>query len=298
MKLCVPVRVPNGIESCIEPHLPNAEYILLFDTETREFEHVSLREPAGDRDAPRFDAVLCGSVDSATKEALVEKGILAFGTEARTAGEAIAEFEEANLAGGRAGGCGHGGGGCCGGHGHDDVHGHEHAHDGGGCCGGGDGSVEKEGHGCGGKGGCGGHGHGQGHDHGSESGGCGCGGQDRSQDAIARKMRSDALRIAVSSQNRKTVTDHAGRCRKFWVYEVRQNKVDNKILRELTLEQTLHSSPLGDDHPLDDVHVLITAGMSPFLYQRLQRGGIKGFVTEEADPDKAVQLLLSKVAQV
>ena len=58
MKLCVPVRVPNGIESCIEPHLPNAEYILLFDTETREFEHVSLREPAGDRDAPRFDAAL------------------------------------------------------------------------------------------------------------------------------------------------------------------------------------------------------------------------------------------------
>lgn len=110
-------------------------------------------------------------------------------------------------------------------------------------------------------------------------------------------MRADALRIAVSSQNRKTVTDHAGRCRKFWVYEVRQNKVHNKTLRELTLEQTLHSAPLGDDHPLDDVHVMITAGMSPFLYQRLQRGGIKGFVTDESDPDKAVQMLLDKVAQ-
>ncbi len=306
MKLCVPVRMANGLESCIEPHLPNAEHLLIIDTDTRELQHVSLRDrPAGEGEAPRFDAVLCGSIDSATKGALVEKGILAFGTEARTAGEAIAEFEEANLAAYRSGGgCGnsgrHAGGGCCGGHDHGEEHSHAHTHEGGGCCGGGEGRAGKDGHGCGGKGGCGGQGHGDEHGHahkGEGGGGCGCGGQDRQPDAIARKMGADALRIAVSSQNRKTVTDHAGRCRKFWVYEVRQNKVHDKTLRELTLEQTLHSSPLGDDHPLDDVHVMITAGMSPFLYQRLQRGGIKGFVTDEADPDKAVQMLLDKVAQ-
>ena len=306
MKLCVPVRMANGLESCIEPHLPNAEHLLIIDTETRELQHVALRDrQAGEGEAPRFDAVLCGSIDSATKGALVEKGILAFGTEARTAGEAIAEFEEANLAAYRSGGgCGnsgrHAGGGCCGGHDHGEEHSHAHTHEGGGCCGGGEGGAGKDGHGCGGKGGCGGQGHGDEHGHahkGEGGGGCGCGGQDRQLDAIARKMGADALRIAVSSQNRKTVTDHAGRCRKFWVYEVRQNKVHDKTLRELTLEQTLHSSPLGDDHPLDDVHVMITAGMSPFLYQRLQRGGIKGFVTDEADPDKAVQMLLDKVAQ-
>ena len=298
MKLCVPVRVPNGLDSCIEPHLPNAEHLFIFDTETREIQHVSLRDPEGaGRDAPQFDAVLCGSVDKATKEALVEKGILAFGTEARTAGEAIADFEAA-YSSTSPGGCG--GGGCCGGggHGHEEhTEGHE-----GGCCGGGEGHsghAEGGGHGCGGKGGCGGHGHDHDHGHGHEhkGGGCGCGGQDRHQDAIARKMRSDALRIAVSSQNRKTVTDHAGRCRKFWVYEIRKNKVDNKTLRELTLEQTLHSAQLGDNHPLDDVHVMITAGMSPYLFQRLQRGGIKPFVTDESDPDKAVQMLLDKVAQ-
>ena len=289
MKICVPVRVPNGLESCIEPHLPNAEHLLFFDTETRAIEHLALREyQAAGGEPPRFDAVLCGSVDAATKEALVEKGILAFGTEALTAGEAIAEFEAANSVG-QQGGCG--GGGCCGGHGHDDEH--AHAQEGGGCCGGG--GEKKEG-GCGG--GCGGHGDGHEHAHGEggHGGGCGCGGQDRHQDAIARKMKADALRIAVSSQNRRTVTDHAGRCRKFWVYEIRQNKVDNKTLRELSMEQTLHSAQLGEDHPLDDVHVLITAGMSPYLFQRLQRGGIKPFVTDEADPDKAVQMLLDKVA--
>ena len=287
MKLCIPVRVANGLESCLEPHLPNAEHLLFFDTETRDLVHVSLREREAGGEAPRFDAVLCGSIDQATKEALVDKGVLAFGTEARTAGEAIAEFEEAGFAAQYAGGCGQGGG--CGGHGHDE--GHNHAHAGGGCCGG---SHEKKTGGCGGGGGCGGHGHGDEKEH--HGGGCGCGGQDRHQDAMARKMRADALRVAVSSQNRRTVTDHAGRCRKFWVYEIRKNRVDNKTLRELSMEQTLHSAPLGDDHPLDDVHVLITAGMSPFLYQRLQRGGIKPFVTDESDPDKAVQMLLDKVA--
>ena len=44
MKLCVPVRVANGLESCIEPHLPNAEHLLILDTETRELQHVSLRD--------------------------------------------------------------------------------------------------------------------------------------------------------------------------------------------------------------------------------------------------------------
>ena len=271
MKLCIPVRVPNGLESCVEPHLPNAAHLLFFDTETRAIQHVALSDHPGGSPAAdsQFDVVLCGSVDKTTKEALVEKGILAFGTDALTAGEAIAEFETLNPSAGRTGGCGHG-----------------DEHSSGGCGGGG--------HGCDGKGGCGGKKHGEEHAH--KEGGCGCGGHDRPQDAIFRKMRADALRIAVSSQNRRTITDHAGRCRKFWVYEIRGNRIDNKTLRELTLEQTLHSSQLGDDHPLDDVHVMITAGMSPFLYQRLQRGGIKPFVTEEADPDKAVQMLLDKVA--
>jgi predicted Fe-Mo cluster-binding NifX family protein len=260
MILCVPVRAPNGLASCVEPHLPSAGHLLFFDAETRKVRHVALREHLdGAVEAPHFDVVLCASVDKATKEALSEKGIFAFGTQARTAGEAIAEFETLNPP--RRGpeardyGGGHGG------------------------------------HGCHGNGGCG-----RKHGEGRAEGRCACGGHGR--DAVAsRKMHADALRIAVSSQDRKTVTGHAGRCRKFWVYEIRGNEIDGKTLRELTPGQTLHASPLGGGHPLDDVHVMITSGMSPFLYQRLQQGGIRPFVTEEADPDAAVRILLEKVAQ-
>jgi predicted Fe-Mo cluster-binding NifX family protein len=231
MKLCIPVRFPAGLGSCVEPHLPHAEHLLFFDTETREIRHVDLREYRGE--TPRFDAVLCASLDKATSDALAEKGILACGTEARSAGEAIAEFEA--LAQGGAG--------------------------------------REAGHGF------------QGREH------------HEAHAAISRKMLADALRIAVCSQNRRTVTEHAGRCRKFWVYEIRGNRIDSKALRELTPAQTLHSTPLGNGHPLDDVHVMIVAAISPFLYQRLQRGGIRPFVTEESDPDRAVRMLLEKVAE-
>ncbi|GHU32114.1 hypothetical protein AGMMS50256_21670 [Betaproteobacteria bacterium] len=258
MRLCVPVRAPNGLESCIEPHLPNARHLLFFDTDTRDIRHVDLlaqqEHQEDEAEAPQFDVVLCGSVNKATKDVLAERGIIALGTEAQTAGEAIAEFETVNLAAGPAGDPG--------------LRSHDLKH-----------SIR-----C--RGGCA--------RHKTES----CDACDQPEDVLPGKMRAEVLRIAVSSQNRKTVSDHAGRCRKFWVYEIRGNKVDNKSLRELTLEQTLYSSSLGGGHPLDDVHVMITAGMSPFLYQRLQQGGIKPYVTDEALPDRAVQMLLERVAQL
>ena len=296
MKICIPIRTPNGLDSCVEPHLPNAEHLLFFDTETREVRHLSLRGDEGDTiEQFPFEVVLCESLDEVTKRALSDRGILAFGTEARRAGDAIVEFEEANptaavpdedvpegdgqQAAHDLGDHAHGGGCGCGEHGHGRSGGRN---------------------GCDGRGGCGGRGHDENYDHAHDKpheGGCGCSGQAPSGQAARSKMQAEALKIAVSSQNRKTITDHAGRCRKFWVYEIRGNKVDSKTLRELSMEQTLHSSSLGDGHPLDDVHVMITTGMSPFLYQRLERGGIKPYVTEEADPDKAVELLLDKVAR-
>jgi predicted Fe-Mo cluster-binding NifX family protein len=111
-------------------------------------------------------------------------------------------------------------------------------------------------------------------------------------------MRSETLRIAVSSQNLKTVTGHAGRCRRFWIYEIRENRLAGRTLCELTPEQTLHSAPLAERHPLAGVHVMITANVTPFLYQRLARAGIRPFVTDEPDPDKALRMLLEKVAGV
>lgn len=41
--------------------------------------------------------------------------------------------------------------------------------------------------------------------------------------------------IAVTSQKRRTVTGHAGRCRKFWLYPVKDGVVGERRLVELGL---------------------------------------------------------------
>ncbi len=36
------------------------------------------------------------------------------------------------------------------------------------------------------------------------------------------------MNIAVASQNRREITDHTGRCRKFWIYKVENGMIANK----------------------------------------------------------------------
>ena len=100
------------------------------------------------------------------------------------------------------------------------------------------------------------------------------------------------MKIAVTSQNRRTINEHAGKCRKFWVYDIEQGQVMGKTLLELPIEQSLHESSLQEPHPLDTVQVLITAGMGPGLQRRLAAKGITALMTAETDPDQAVAAYL------
>ncbi|MGA8055768.1 MAG: NifB/NifX family molybdenum-iron cluster-binding protein [Burkholderiales bacterium] len=96
------------------------------------------------------------------------------------------------------------------------------------------------------------------------------------------------MKIAVTSQNREAVTAHAGKCRKFWIYDVEGKQVKRKTLLELPKEQSLHASDGESPHPLDGVHVLISGGMGGGLADRLARRGISALVTSEPNPDWAV----------
>lgn len=96
------------------------------------------------------------------------------------------------------------------------------------------------------------------------------------------------MKIAVTSQNRRTITEHAGKCRKFWVYDIDQDQVVGRELLELPMEQSFHESSPHEPHPLDVVQVLITGGMGPGLQHRLAAKGITALITPETDPDQAV----------
>ncbi len=45
------------------------------------------------------------------------------------------------------------------------------------------------------------------------------------------------MKIAVTSQNRKSITEHAGRCRKFWIFMIEENRIVDRKLLELAKEQ-------------------------------------------------------------
>ena len=100
------------------------------------------------------------------------------------------------------------------------------------------------------------------------------------------------MKIAVTSQNRRSITEHAGKCRKFWIYDIEQNRISSRTLLELPIEQSFHQSSPQQAHPLDTVQVLIAGSMGPGLQQRLAVKGIIALVTAETDPDQAVAAYL------
>jgi predicted Fe-Mo cluster-binding NifX family protein len=330
MKICFAVSSAEGLASRIDAIRPDVRYLLIFDQDTRAAVDVDLgSEVAQDAAASDFDALVCATITRPLFRALRQQGKAVYLTQAPTVEAAVAEFEAGQmlLIPDEAGGCAHGGcaghghaqgeGGCgchgdgdgatpggCGGHDHASggggCGGHDHAHGEGGCGGNGHahgegacgchGQSGEAGHahgGCGG-GGCGGHGH----DHGKATGGGCCASRHAGGHAQPR-ARGENLRVAVTSQNRKTVTEHAGKCRKFWIYETRAGRVTGKTLLELPIEQSLHETPAGAPHPLDGVDVLITAGIGDGLRQRLGSRGIDTRVTSEQNPDAAVEAFIA-----
>jgi predicted Fe-Mo cluster-binding NifX family protein len=97
------------------------------------------------------------------------------------------------------------------------------------------------------------------------------------------------MKIAVASQNRREITDHTGRCRKFWIYEIESETIANKALLELAKEQSFHDSSPHNPSPLDGIQILIAGGMGNGLVRRLENRGIKPLITSETNPDKAVE---------
>ncbi|WP_295388494.1 nitrogen fixation protein [uncultured Thiodictyon sp.] len=99
------------------------------------------------------------------------------------------------------------------------------------------------------------------------------------------------MRIAVTSQNFKSITGHAGKACRFLVYEV--DGADSPPLEvdrlDLPKELSVHEYH-GDDHPLFGLglYALVTQGAGAGFVQRLASHGIVVHATSEADPLVAV----------
>ena len=97
------------------------------------------------------------------------------------------------------------------------------------------------------------------------------------------------MRIGVTSQNFRTVTGHAGKTRRFLIYEV---QADGGLLEvdrlDLPKAMSLHEFR-GDDHPLFTLDAVITASCGEGFVRRLGQRGVKVVATAEADPVTAAE---------
>jgi predicted Fe-Mo cluster-binding NifX family protein len=105
------------------------------------------------------------------------------------------------------------------------------------------------------------------------------------------------MRIGVTSQNFRTITAHAGRARRFMIFEdLLDGQVQETGKLDLPLEMSLHEYPRHAPHPIDGLDVLITGSCGEGFSNKLAARGIRVIVTSETDPMKAIAALLSGAA--
>jgi predicted Fe-Mo cluster-binding NifX family protein len=105
------------------------------------------------------------------------------------------------------------------------------------------------------------------------------------------------MKIAVTSQNFRTVTGHAGRARRFLIYDAAPGADPAETGRlDLPLDQTFHESGDAGDHPIDGVDVLLSAGFGDHFVEVMARRGIRTAATDKEDPAEAVRDYLVRFA--
>jgi predicted Fe-Mo cluster-binding NifX family protein len=101
-------------------------------------------------------------------------------------------------------------------------------------------------------------------------------------------LGAEAMKIGVTSQNFRTITGHAGKTRRFLVFEPDGHGGAQETDRwDLSKEMSMHEFR-GDAHPLDTLDVLITAGAGQGFRERLRRRGVLVVATSASDPWRAV----------
>ncbi len=98
------------------------------------------------------------------------------------------------------------------------------------------------------------------------------------------------MKIAVTSQNFRTITPHAGKTRRFLVYEIDPSgEVIEGERLDLDKMMTMHEFQGNQDaHPLDEMDVIISGSAGAGFVQRLHARGVRVVVTGETDPMQAI----------
>ena len=101
------------------------------------------------------------------------------------------------------------------------------------------------------------------------------------------------MKIAISSQNFRTITGHAGKARRFIIYEDQEGADPIEVERlDLVKEMSMHAWQ-GGSHPIDVVDILITLGSGDGFVNKMARRNIQVIRTSETDPMTAVKAVIN-----
>ncbi|MDE1987418.1 MAG: nitrogen fixation protein [Alphaproteobacteria bacterium] len=105
------------------------------------------------------------------------------------------------------------------------------------------------------------------------------------------------MKFAVASQNFRTITPHAGKTRRFLLFEAAPGCEPVETGRlDLPKEMSMHEFR-GTTHPLHEVNVVIAGSAGPGFVARLRERGVIAVTTAETDPHKAVADYLAGALQ-
>lgn len=103
--------------------------------------------------------------------------------------------------------------------------------------------------------------------------------------------------VAITCQNKKDISGHAGGCRNYLIYKIIDNIIVSKEWLELSIEEalhnTFHSATENSSHPLFQVDVLLTGGIGMGGIMHLKHYKVDAFIVSETNPDEAVKNLLN-----
>ncbi|HYH22662.1 MAG TPA: nitrogen fixation protein [Azospirillum sp.] len=100
------------------------------------------------------------------------------------------------------------------------------------------------------------------------------------------------MKFAVASQNFRTITPHAGKTRRFLLFQAGAGAPPVESGRlDLPKELAFHGFA-GGPHPLDAVDVVIAGSAGPGFVARMRERGIVTVATVETDPQAAVAAYL------
>jgi predicted Fe-Mo cluster-binding NifX family protein len=99
--------------------------------------------------------------------------------------------------------------------------------------------------------------------------------------------------VGVTSQNFRTITGHAGKARRFLLFSDDGQGNPQEIERlDLPKEMSMHEFR-GEDHPLYNLNVLITASCGQGLSRRMAEQDVRVITTSESDPQQAARAVLA-----